>query len=123
MDVRIHPSGTVDLELMRDLSELSADIAESDIATEDTHAVLPGVKDGGLTVGIAAAGLAFSAVTSIVSVLTYWLSKKPKYTVTIEAAGRTCEVTELTRKSAMEFLRELKDASELGSVHVKVQKP
>jgi hypothetical protein len=42
-----------------------------------------GRKDGGLTIALSIAGLALSAIGTIVSVISYWRSQQPKYSVSI----------------------------------------
>ncbi|NEP55285.1 MAG: hypothetical protein F6K65_43500 [Moorea sp. SIO3C2] len=41
----------------------------------------PGVKDGGLAIGIAIASFPLTAIQTLISVLQYWQSKPPKYSL------------------------------------------
>jgi hypothetical protein len=48
--------------------------------------LVPGRKDGGLTLAISLAGLGFSAISTLVSVLSFWRSTHPGYKITMKRA-------------------------------------
>jgi hypothetical protein len=56
----------------------------------------PGKKDGGLTIGLAITGLVLSGIGSVVSILNYWQSTRPKYKVTVVRGETTVQVENLS---------------------------
>ena len=56
------------------------------------------VKDGGLIIGLTIAGLGLSAISAIVSTLSYWLSRKPKYKISLVLGDKTYEISNLSEK-------------------------
>ncbi|MDB9429747.1 MAG: hypothetical protein ACK4XH_05630 [Microcystis sp.] len=54
------------------------------------------VKDGGLTIGIAIASLALSAVGTFISVLAYWQSQKPRYSVSMTIGTQTYTIENIS---------------------------
>jgi hypothetical protein len=120
MNLEILPGGLVDLEMMRDLGELCSDLQEADIQARGASAVLPGVKDGGLTVGIAAAGLLLSSISSAVSVLTYWNSRKPRYTLTIEHGNQTVQIANMNQDGVKALVESMDASAESRALLVRV---
>ncbi|MCA9298248.1 MAG: hypothetical protein KDA28_04230, partial [Phycisphaerales bacterium] len=77
-----------------DLGALASDLREADLAPDtSTLGGVPGVKDGGLTIGIALGGLALSGVSTLIGVLAHWRSTRPRFTVTLKADDMTYTVT------------------------------
>lgn len=120
MQVDIVPSGTLNLEMMRDLGELSDELQEAGLAANRAGATLPGTKDGGLTVAIALAGLAFSSISSLISVLSYWSSRKPSYTLTLEAGSKQLTISQLDKAGVQSALRELESIDSSSQVLIRV---
>lgn len=105
----IVPAGPVDIELMHDLGQLTEELAAADLTVNRATAQVPGVKDGGLTVAISLAGLVVSSVSTAVSILTYWSSRKPRYTVTIEAGQATLQASALNKADVQALLSSLRE--------------
>ncbi|HET9954743.1 MAG TPA: hypothetical protein VFQ61_09565 [Polyangiaceae bacterium] len=120
MQVDIVPSGVVSLEMMRDLGELQEELTEAGLDARGSHASIPGVKDGGLTIAIGIAGVVLSAVSSLVSVLTYWSSRKPSYSVKVEAGSGTLTISDLDPSSVQDVLKRLKEVDPKSGLLVRV---
>mgnify|MGYP001824335653 CR=1 FL=1 len=109
MDVSVSFRGTLQVEDARELEELAAALADDDLHPESTRVMVPGVNDGGLTVGIALAGLALSAIDTLVSSLHFWLSTRPRYSATIKRGEATYTMSGLDRKGLLELSAALKE--------------
>jgi len=120
MQVDIVPSGSVSLEMMRDLGELQEALGESGIDATGAKAAIAGVKDGGLMVALSVAGLAVSSISSLISALSYWSSKKPAYTLTVEAGPRKLTVSQLGQKGIQAVLKELEPHTASDKLLVRV---
>lgn len=103
----ILPSARLDLEFMRDMSELCHELRSAGIRATAVEARLPGVKDEGLTVAINAASLLLSAVGTVISVLTYWNSRKPKYTLTLQARSTTRQISQPDQAAVKAIVEQL----------------
>lgn len=55
-----------------------------------------GVKDGGLTIGIAVVGLALSGISTLIAILAYWQSQKPKYSASITLGNKVISIENIT---------------------------
>jgi len=120
MNVDVVPSGSVGLEMMRDLGELCEQLQVAGLDARGARAAVPGVKDGGLTVAIAVSGVVFSAISTLVSVLSYWSSNKPKYTLTVTAGGTTLELAQLDKAGVQQAMQQLRDAQAASGITVRV---
>jgi hypothetical protein len=81
-----------ELEYLAMLIEKECDLS---LYKEKTK-LLSKVKDGGLTIGIALASLALSAVGTFISVLAYWQSQKPKYSVSMIIGSQTYTIENIS---------------------------
>ena len=120
MNLDILPNGQVDLEMMRDLGELCDRLIEAGVPARRSTVALSGIKDAGLTVAIAIGGLAVSALSSAVSVLTYWSSHKPRYIVTVQAGRVTLQASGLDPEGVRALLREVREEEDAESAVVRV---
>jgi len=114
MNVDVVPSGSIGLEMMRDLEELREQLQVAGLDAQGARAALPGVKDGGLTVAIAISGVVLSGISTLVSVLTYWSSNKAKYTLTLSAGGTTLEMAQLDKAGIQAAMQQLRSAEASG---------
>lgn len=96
MDVRLEFVGDLTDETSYALDELAAVLSEEGLSNRrersDSQA---GRKDGGLTLAIALAGLGVSAIGTLVSVLSYWRSTRPKYKISVSRGSVTIDVENL----------------------------
>ena len=120
MAVDIVPDDTADVAMMRDLSELADDLQAADLSVETRTADVKGVKDGGLTVAIALASLTLSAISTLVTVLSYWTSRKPDYSVTLESRGATFQLSGLDKNGVRDVVAKLKAGEDAGDIAVRV---
>jgi hypothetical protein len=83
------------------LSELSVLIEnECDVHVQQKRTTSQhGVKDGGLVIALTIAGLAFSAVSTLITVISYWetkqQSKKLKYSIAILIGNKIFKIENL----------------------------
>jgi hypothetical protein len=120
MAVDIVPGDTADVAMMRDLSELADDLQAADLSVETRTADVKGVKDGGLTVAIALASLTLSAISTLVTVLSYWTSRKPDYSVTLKSRGATFQLSGLDKNGVRDVVAKLKAGEDAGDIAVRV---
>lgn len=119
--IEIAPSCVPDLEMMRDLGALDQALREADVNTAATHATLPGVKNLDLTTVIAVSSLALSAVSTLVTVLSYWSSQRPKYTVTLKSNAAIHTLAGLDKHGIANVIRELETEENPGEISVRVE--
>jgi hypothetical protein len=122
MSVDILTTGTCDLDMMRDLNDLASELQNADLSVETASAEVPGVKDGGLTIAIALTGLVLSSISTLVTVLSYWNSKKPKYAVTLKSQGTTFNLTSLDKNEIRNVVQKIKAGDSPGDIVVQVAK-
>ena len=105
MNVRIEFGGTVDDEASFALEELADELRKADIAVEPERAEpMTGVRDGGLTIGLAIAGLAVSTLGTLVGVISYWRSTRPGYSVSITRGDTTVTVENLSESQIRDVI-------------------
>lgn len=108
MDAIIQFMGSVDEEDSYALDELAEALAQDGLTNQlEKSPTRRGRKDGGLTIAIALAGLALSAVGTLVSVLSYWKSTRPKYNVSISRGEVTIAIENSTPKQVQETIAKL----------------
>ena len=123
MTVDIVSGDTADVAMMRDLSELADDLQAADLSVETRTADaadVKGVKDGGLTVAIALASLTLSAISTLVTVLSHWTSRKPDYSVTLESRGATFQLSGLDKNGVRDVVGKLKAGEDPADIAVRV---
>ena len=91
------------LNELRDSLNESSIYAESEIETTQS-----GVKDGGLTLGLAIAGLALSAIGTLVSAISLWGSKR-NYSISLKSGDTTFAANNLSAKEARTIAEAIKD--------------
>jgi len=112
VDVRVGFQGIIGVDDATELEGLTEALADADLSPEETKLVAPGIKDGGLTVGIALAGVALSTINTVISALNFWLSARPKYSAEIKRGDATFKMTGLDRTELLELSAALKAEGE-----------
>jgi hypothetical protein len=75
MSFRVLLSGKFDASVSADIVELSEKLSEHDITARVSTISVPGLK-ADLTVGLAIASLAVSAISTLINVITFWRNQK-----------------------------------------------
>jgi len=109
LTAQIIPKGKCDVGMMRDLSALADILADEDISSEPNKVSLPGVKDGGLTAAISVATLGLSAISTLISALSYWSSTRPKYKISVKSGDVSYELTNLNKAELRNVINGLKE--------------
>ncbi|MCK5027926.1 MAG: hypothetical protein KAS07_05900, partial [Candidatus Pacebacteria bacterium] len=98
-----------DIDMMRDLSVLADTLSGEDISVETTKAILPGIKDSGLITVISIATLGLSAISTLISVLSYWNSTRPKYKISVKSGENFYELTNLNKSEIRTMINGVKE--------------
>ncbi len=67
----------------------------------------PGVRDGGLAIAIAIASLAVATLQTLISVVQYWQSKRPKYSLSVTFHSLNHKETLLLESSSTQEIKEM----------------
>lgn len=90
---------------------------EADIAVQlEKASPKEGDKDGGLTIALSIAGLALSAVATFISVLSYWKSQQPNYSVSIECGNTTIKLNKISSDELQAVIKKLEEQNRSSSV-------
>jgi hypothetical protein len=101
-----------------ELTELREALADGlDTTPRVERAAAPDAKDGGLTIGIAIAGLALKAIKLGLDLVKQWADARPKYTVKIAVGDATVEGRNLDEATVTRVLNQ-----QSGPVRVLIQK-
>lgn len=104
------------------LGELQDSLEGTDIPVKrQFDSTRPGVKDGGLTVGLAITGLALTAMGNLVSAISLWGSKK-NYSVTFKSGDTTFGANNLTAKEALAVAGALEDRATASDIQVLISR-
>ena len=127
MDVVIEFQNQVDDEDSFHLRELANLIEkECDLAVQvDEEATQQGTKVGLLAVSLAVAGVALSAIIALISVLSYWKSQRPKYSVSVTRDDKTWTVSNLSSphsKQLQEFIDEIESHDSASDVVILISR-
>jgi len=79
MEVEPDPVSSADLGSLGDL--LTSELGRPTVSAKADPEV--GIKDGGLTIALTLVGLALSAISTTITVINYWKSTRPRYTVSV----------------------------------------
>jgi hypothetical protein len=85
MQFQIKFDGNINPEISEDLKELEQ-LMKDDygiVSIPEKQKPQIGVKDSGLTIGLAIAGLALTGIQTVIAAIQYWQSQRPKYTLSI----------------------------------------
>jgi len=80
----------------------------------------PSVKDGGLTIALTIANLAITAVGTLISVLSYWRSRNPKYSITLKRDRYTCTIDNLEPQKIEEVIAHLERQDDSTDIEVQI---
>jgi len=120
MDIDIHFRGILRTEDSGELDVLADSIAAISPSLERSRMLVPGVKDGGLTIGLAIAGLTLSALSTLVSALAYWRSTRPQYSMTIRDGEAEYSFNNLSKEDILTLSKKLEVHGPKGSLLVRI---
>lgn len=109
--VTIKFASTATVEDSLDLQELK-NLLEKELGKTVTDVVAPpqsGIKDGGVLLGLTIAGLAFTAIGTLIQVLSYWQSQKPKYMITMKRDDITIQISDLSQEEMEQRIAEFEE--------------
>ncbi|MBD3886069.1 hypothetical protein NDI52_17755 [Leptolyngbya sp. PL-A3] len=124
MKAEIKLVGNVDEEDSYALSDLAILLEQEcdALVEQERQSVEGGVKDGGLVIALTVVGLALSAISTLVSVLSYWESKQKaeqvKYSVSIVIGNKTFTLENLKPEQVESELARFKAGEEAIQVQV-----
>jgi hypothetical protein len=89
MHLKIKFDGDANFEVSNDLEELEQRVEEDCGITliPEKQTSPSGTKDGGLTIGLAIAGLALTGIQTFIAALQYWQSQKSNYKILIRCGN------------------------------------
>ena len=110
---------------LKQLARLIEDECDLSVKIEKGEAYT-GVRDGGLAIGIALTSLALAALQTLISVLQYWESKQPEYSLSITFNHRNKARKLLIRNASASDIQavvsQLKAESYLDYVEVQISR-
>ena len=86
---------------------------EADIAVQLEKASPKEGHKADLTIALSIAGLALSAVATLISVLSYWKSQQPNYSVSIKCGNTTIEFNNVSSDEIQAVIRKLEEHNQL----------
>lgn len=89
---------------------------------KETMPPKPGTKDGGLTIGLAIASLAVSAINTLISTLNYWRSQHPEYSIKISQGDLQITIDNITNKDINALINQLHAAKQLADIYVAISR-
>ena len=122
MDVYVNFRGNVTEEDSYHLNQL-ANLVEKDCdlpVQMNKKDLQKGVKDGGLTIGLAIASLGLSAIGTLISVLSYWRSQQPKYSITVTRGDAQFVIDNMNQKQLQSVISQLEVKHSSASISVLV---
>lgn len=94
---------------------------EGDISVDRTTAPSPpGTKDPFIVTAIAVAGLGFSAIATVISVLQYWQSQRPKYSITVTRGDVQIQLADIKPKQLNDALAQLETAAQSPAILIEI---
>jgi hypothetical protein len=122
MEVTIESQQKAELDVMRDLGELASEFKSAGLPATEQSPNLTGVKTVGLAEFIQIGGLALTSISTLITILTYWSSKKPQYKVTLNANSTSVEVSNLDKKGTMQLIGQLNAAGLSTDINIQIKK-
>lgn len=121
-NVTIHLDHIPDIEDSVALNQLCDSLRQSDIFADPQIGAPPvGVKDGGLTLGLTLAGLALSSVSTLVSALSFWASKRA-YSITFQTGEISFSGNNLNAKEALAIAEAIRNNAVASDIKVLVSR-
>lgn len=107
MDIRIKFQGDINQVISNDLIDLAELITEDCgvSVTQEKKKPEPGVKDSGLTIGLAIAGLALTGVQTAINAAQYWKSERPTYLLSISSGSQTYTLDNANKEEVDRILK------------------
>lgn len=100
------------------LNELQESLGDSSIIAQSTiDKNRTGVKDGGLMVGLTIAGLGLSALSTLISAIALWGSKR-NYSIGFKSGETTFAANNLSPKETLTIAQALKDKATASDIEV-----
>ena len=81
-----------------------------------------GIKSGGLTIGIEITGFIFSGISTLISILLYWKSQNPKYSVTLKRGDYTLKFENLKKKEFIDVVKKIESQRSKSNIEIIVTK-
>jgi hypothetical protein len=120
MEISIAFEEAPEIETSLALNELRDFLQNSDINAEPTLGKAPeGTKDGGLTLGLAIAGLALAAIGNLIAAITLWGSKR-NYSIVLKCGDSTISANNLSASESVTIADSLKDKALASDIQVLV---
>lgn len=124
MNVDIEFKGNVADEDSYELQKLAEDISdEFTVAVTKKHASpRTGVRDDGLIIGIAIANLTVAAIAALFTILSYWNSTRPTYTVYLSNGENEITFGNLSQKGMQELVKKFEASATRRNIRVWISK-
>lgn len=124
MNVHIAFEESTTEEDVYNLEQLAALIEdECNLAVKiERSEIQQGERDGGLAIGIAVVSLGLTAIQTLIGVLQYWESQKPKYSLSISINNQVFLIENLSRTQIEKVIKKLQGESPMSSIEVKILK-
>jgi len=104
------------------LNELCDELQQHDLQAVAETSMKYGRKSA-LTTGIIITTLALTAVSTLVTVLQYWSSRKPRYRVTMKLGGTEEEVSGLDANGARKVAQRFAEEAPGNAIEVEIVRP
>ncbi len=100
--------GAINKDLAHDLDSLADLLIQNDIDVNAKKTIAQGKKDAGVTTALAIASLGLSAISTLITVLSYWSSTRPKYKVSVQSRKVTYELDNIDKNELRNVITNLK---------------
>ncbi|NET55587.1 MAG: hypothetical protein F6K47_05275 [Symploca sp. SIO2E6] len=81
----------------------------------------PGVKDSGLTISLAIAGLALTAAQTAISAAQYWQSKRPQYVLSIYSEAGVYTLDNANREEVDRIIKIISSLPESNTQNIEIE--
>ncbi len=88
---------------------------EADLPVQLEKGELQKGSKADLTIALSIAGLALSALATLISVLSYWKSQQPNYSVSIKCGNTTIELNNVSSDELQAVIRKLEEQNRSSS--------
>lgn len=120
MEINIAFQEKPDIETSIALNELRDSLQESGInAKPSIGKAMEGSKDAGITIGLAIAGIALTAIGTLISAIALWGTKR-NYSITFKVGDSTFSANNLSASEARAITMAIKDKTLASDIQVLV---
>lgn len=120
MEITIAFQEIPDIETSLALNELRDSLQESGINVEPSFGkAMEGSKDGGITLGLAIAGVTLTAIGTLISAIALWGSKR-NYSITFKTGDSTFSANNLSASEARTIAEAIKDKALASDLQILV---